>query len=112
MEGFSRLLSKASSSGSFPGLRVSGKVPPISHLLYRDDMLVFSKANLQHLQVLLSILDQFQTLSRRQINLNKSACLLSPRLYTTSRNDIISFLGMQSLSARPLYLGLPLSFGR
>lgn len=112
MEGFYRLLCKASSSGSFPGLRVSGKVLPISHLLHVDDMLVFSKANLHDLQVLISILDQFQTLSGRQVNFNKSACLLSPRLSTTSRNDIISFLGMQSLSAGSLYLSLPLSFGR
>lgn len=78
IEGFprSKLISKASSIGNFPSLKVCNKAPPISHLLFADVVLVFCKVNLVDSQVLTSILNQIQSLSSLQINFHNSVYFL------------------------------------
>lgn len=48
--------------------RVEGEGLRISHLLFVDDVLVFSKSNEDHITYLTCILTWFDTISRLKIN--------------------------------------------
>lgn len=51
----SRLLVRAEVSGSIHCTRISRSAPPISHLLFADDTLVFARANPQEVEVIRQI---------------------------------------------------------
>lgn len=44
---FSRLLTKAKSEGKIHGVKMSRTSPPISHLMYADDLTIYCRANIE-----------------------------------------------------------------
>jgi hypothetical protein len=100
-------------SGAFDCGRASGfsvgsrpSVINISHLLFADDILVFSEANPDHLRYLHVLLVCFEAVSGLNVNLAKS--LLVPIGNVDNVVELASILGCVTSSLPLKYLGMPL----
>eukprot|EP00253_Pinus_taeda_P019083 PITA_19083 len=74
-EGLSRLILEAKRTGLLKGLEVAVNLY-ISHLLFVDDILLFTNGNLNEMKELKTILDLFMKATGMQINLRKSHFIL------------------------------------
>eukprot|EP00253_Pinus_taeda_P033361 PITA_33361 len=74
-EGLSRLILEAKRTGLIKGLEVAVNLF-ISHLLFVDDILLFTNGSLNEVKELKNILDLFMKATRMQINLKKSHFIL------------------------------------
>ncbi|XP_043692868.1 secreted RxLR effector protein 78-like [Telopea speciosissima] len=63
------LLQKAESDGDIKGIRVRNRAPPITHLLFADDSLLFAEGKLEELYVIKSCLSTYCKASGQEINL-------------------------------------------
>lgn len=89
-EGLSILLRQAEVSGQLHGLKIARSAPSISHILFADDIYLFSKASKDSGTSIASILAKFQCATGQQINLQKSSIFYS--LNTPSRFETLSAL--------------------
>ncbi|KAL0409022.1 UNVERIFIED_CONTAM: putative mitochondrial protein [Sesamum radiatum] len=76
-ESFSSLLQTAELDGSIQGVSVCRQAPPISHLLFADDTLIFSRASLADSRAIQTVLDTYRRASGQEINLSKSSVSFS-----------------------------------
>ncbi|GLT59033.1 hypothetical protein SLA2020_318790 [Shorea laevis] len=63
--------------GLFHGIILSRLCPPINHLLFADDVMIFSRANNQEAETILRCLSSYSAWSGQHINLAKSAIFFS-----------------------------------
>ena len=109
MEALSCLINRAVEGNYLSGSRIAvrrGEDLVISHLLYADDTLIFSKANKEQLKYLSWILMWFEALSGLKINLNKSEIIQIG--IVDNVEELASKLGCKVGSFPTSYLGLPL----
>jgi hypothetical protein len=108
MEVLSKMLSGAIDCGHLSSFSV-GSTPPvinISHLLFVDDILVFSEANPNHLRYLRVLLVCFEAVSGLNVNLARS--LLVPIGNVDNVAELASIFGCGTSSLPMKYLGMPL----
>lgn len=67
------LFSKAQQEGRFYGISVGNDSPMINYLLFTDDTMFFCRSDSKAFSVLMSILRQYDSVSRQMINKTKSA---------------------------------------
>lgn len=72
MEVFSRMFSKAEADHASHGIRIARGAPPISHLLFADDVMLFCRANCGEVLKLHQCLAIFATWFGQLINHQKS----------------------------------------
>ncbi|KAL0405567.1 UNVERIFIED_CONTAM: hypothetical protein Slati_3870600 [Sesamum latifolium] len=72
-EAFSGLIRKAESEGTIEGVVVSRAAPPVSHLLFADDTLIFCQATKEALSSRQLVLTSFKAASGLMIDKGKSA---------------------------------------
>lgn len=72
-EGLSRLIKQNIQKQMIHGFKASRSGPPISHLLFADDSLVFCKATKKEARNMSLILNTYQRASGQEINYAKSA---------------------------------------
>lgn len=88
------------------GIKIARNCPPISHLMFVDDLVVFSRANQEDLQAIQSCLSQFQTWSRLSINMRKSTITFSKNVPNSSKTNLCTLFGLHHSTSKNLYLGL------
>ncbi|XP_019157741.1 PREDICTED: uncharacterized protein LOC109154396 [Ipomoea nil] len=111
-EGLSLLLQQAQSQGRIHGCRVARGAPPISHLLFADDSLLFFKAKIQEAEVIKQCLTRYERLSGQVVNYHKSNICYSKNTRDDDRNDVAHVLGVDQAPNYGKYLGLPSFIGR
>lgn len=79
IEGLSLILSLAKANNQFTGIKITPRLL-ISHLLFRDDVLIFGKGSLQDWGYLAIILKLFCNASGMKINAHKSSFFISSDL--------------------------------
>ncbi|XP_026438899.1 uncharacterized protein LOC113337439 [Papaver somniferum] len=99
-------------SKSIQGISVSRGAPPINHLLFSDDCLIFTHANLTSVNNLLQVLQDFSSQSGQVINFGKSYILFSNNMDLVVCDSLSNILGVQPMSKNEKYLGSPLIIGR
>ncbi|KAI0494111.1 hypothetical protein KFK09_024242 [Dendrobium nobile] len=104
MDALSCIFDEACHSLNFQGFKMGNLA--IHHLLYADDLLVFSKANLQEASCLHDILNRFGISSGLVVNPAKSTILFSNNCRQSE--DICDILNIQQTSRPFKYLGLPI----
>ena len=75
MEKLSLYISQKVNDGSWLPIRVSKKGPPISHLLFADDVLLFYRATNTQVRMVLDTLEDFCKASGLRVSFDKSRSL-------------------------------------
>ncbi|KAL4280035.1 hypothetical protein GQ457_03G016680 [Hibiscus cannabinus] len=111
-EGLSAALTAAQHEGRLPGVRASKNGPPVNHLLFADDSLVFLRNDLSEVHYLKDILSTYSAVSGQKVNFSKSTAYFSPRTPPQYRVAVHEALGVQEVSDPGIYLGVPILIGK
>ena len=112
MEGLHGLHTKLAARGDIHGFSLSRRSPPLTHLLFADDSLLFCRATIPKCQKVLDILEVYGRCSSQQINWNKTTIFFSKATSEDTRNRIKIALGVPKITQYEKYLGLPSLVGR
>ncbi|KAL4332654.1 hypothetical protein GQ457_07G000040 [Hibiscus cannabinus] len=112
VRGLSAALTAAQQEGHLPGVRASKHGPPVNHLLFADDSLVFLRNNMTEVQCLKDILLTYSSVSGQKVNFSKSTAYFSPRTPPAHRTAVHVALGVQEVDDPGIYLGVPLLIGK
>jgi hypothetical protein len=108
----SRLILKEESQGGLHGIKIARLSPPISHLLFADDVMIFSQANSNEANVILHCLSVYSLWFGQHINLSKSAMFFSKNCRHSVKRSIKSILNLPFIPTKAKYLGIPLFMHR
>ncbi|KAL4274039.1 hypothetical protein GQ457_13G030460 [Hibiscus cannabinus] len=111
-EGLSAALTAAQQEGHLPGVRASKHGPPVNHLLFADDSLVFLRNNMTEVQCLKDILLTYSSVFGQKVNFSKSTAYFSPRTPPAHRTAVHDALGVQEVDDRAFTLGFPYLLAR
>lgn len=119
-EGLSRLIKQNIQKQMIHGFKASRSGPPVSHLLFADDSLVFCIATEEEARNMAQILSMYQRASGQEINYAKSAISFAkgtPKQTQDgtpkqTQDTIITLLGIVKIGGFGKYLGLPETIGR
>jgi hypothetical protein len=87
-------------------------MPPITHLLYADDSILFCRAKQAEATVIMNILNTYQEASGQHINMAKSEMVFSPNISNNIKKEFQDILPVKISSSITKYLGMPTQFGR
>lgn len=107
MEALSNMLAQAADNGQ---IRLHPKCsdPKITHLLFVDDLLVFSDGSRVSLSGIQSVMEKFKTISGLAMNPDKSEIFFGG--YSDIASSVLADLAGFKVGSFPTrYLGLPLS---
>ena len=79
------------------GMKVARACPSISHLLFADDSLFFSKAQKEECQTILRILKEYEVVSGQLINFDNSSIQFGHKIEESARHELRDILGIQNL---------------
>ncbi|KAA3482036.1 RNA-directed DNA polymerase (Reverse transcriptase) [Gossypium australe] len=99
-------------AGTWEPTRLSRSGPPISHMFFADDLVIFCKAQMDQARLLKSILYLFCDISGHKISGRKSNIFFSKNTKADIRNQISQLLGFQEVQNLGMYLGVPLLHDR
>jgi hypothetical protein len=91
---------------------IATNAPPISHLLYADDSILFCRANPEEAIVIMNILKTYQEASGQKVNMDKSEMIFSPNISMDSKKQFQEKLPVKISNSIHKYLGMPTQFGR
>lgn len=111
-EAFSSLIHKAENHAEITGIKVARHAPPISHLFFADDSILFFRAKQCEVDKVKGIIALYEGASGQRVNLDKSELFSSGNISDERRQDLGSQLGAQTVEQYSKYLGLPTLVGR
>lgn len=107
-EVLSRMLDQELFTSNIKGAKASISGPALAHVMYIDDIVLFSKATRNDATNLIKCLDKYCSWSRQSINKSKSSVFFSKHTQANIRRAIKHLLQMKSLNKNAIYLGAPL----
>jgi len=108
----SGLIASYQDQGKIHGITIARNAPPISHLFFADDSVVFCRANKNEANHLMDIFAEYQRISWQKINLNKSEMVFSPNIVQSVKNEFQTYMPIKVTENIFKYLGLPTQIGR
>jgi hypothetical protein len=106
-EALSRLL-----YSSLRGFRIARSCTPLNHLLFADDLVLFSLATSGEAALIQTCLDKYNSWSGQTVNIQKSTILFSKNTAPATILAIQSILPYELTTAFAKHLGLPLLIGK
>lgn len=111
-EALSRILLKQESMGLLKGISISINSPPITHLLFADDLIIFIKSASTEASVIKGCLDDYCQQPGQAVKTSKSTILFSKNTSASSIHSITSIIPYKPTSSAPYYLALPFIIGK
>jgi hypothetical protein len=112
VEGLSSLMKKEEQVYRLKGVRNGITDPGISHLLFADDTIFFTRADLKSINSLKSVLKTYGEGYGQKINLQKSTIFFGSRCPLHVKQQIMEVLKVQNESNHTNYLGIPMYVGQ
>ncbi|CAM8936846.1 unnamed protein product [Rhodiola kirilowii] len=112
MEYLSRLINEAIRKGKLVAYKTKGCRTTFHHLMYADDLLIFSNGHTRSVNNLMKIINRFCELSGQQINSDKSRVFFSKLIGIERIKTILQNTKFSEGSFPTRYLGAPLYPGR
>lgn len=112
MEVLSRLILKEEMANSLHGISIVWGVPPISQLLFADDLMLFCRANCGEMLKLRHCLTTFAKWSSQMINYHKSYLHFSANMSSAAKANMADLMRLQQANLAGRYLVLPLCIPR
>ena len=81
---------------SLLGIKISNQAPSVNHLLFADGSLFFSLANPRAGNKLKKIIEVYEAVSGRAVNLSKSSITFGHKVSATVRTRMRNILGIHS----------------
>jgi hypothetical protein len=97
--------------GELQGLRNGRLGPRISHLLFADDSIFFSRSDERSVNALQRVLEIYCGGSGQRVNLDKSSIFFGSRCSDAIKDHVKQKLGVQSDALNETYLGMPTEVG-
>ncbi|KAJ9135548.1 hypothetical protein P3X46_032719 [Hevea brasiliensis] len=91
---------------------ISQRGPRITHLLFADDSILFSKATTHEAELIDNILKNYAELSGQLINFDKSTLIFSRNTHGAVKSNKTAILNIKNISSHDCFLGLPSTFPR
>ena len=107
-EVLSRLIENEHREGQLGGVKMNIGGPAITHVMYADDIMLFTKAKRCETETLNKCLELYCTWSGQRINKGKSGLVFSKPSQRGLRRDLKHILQMKCLKNDAMYLGAPL----
>ena len=102
------MLDRELSLGNISGAKASVRGPALTHVMYADDIVLFSKATRKDAETLASCLEKYYEWSGQSLNKTKSGIFFSKHTTANCKRSIKHLLQMKSLKKDAVYLGAPL----
>ncbi|XP_019460062.1 PREDICTED: uncharacterized protein LOC109359821 [Lupinus angustifolius] len=112
MEKLALLLTKKVDLGMWQPIKLSRGGPPLSHILFADDVLLFCKATKSQGMMVSSTLKEFCQASRLKVNKAKSKFVCSRKVSNQKKNAFMGICSMRVDSNLGNYLGILLVIGK
>lgn len=112
VKGLTALLKKAQGIGDIHGVKVCRGASIISHLLFADDCFLFFRATSRECEVIKSVLNVYEVVSGRAINLSKSEVYFSNNVKREIQESVINILSVNEAMGARKYMGIPSLIGR
>ena len=110
-EGLSCLLKDNDESSHLGGIKVAPSAPPVNHLLFADDSLLFFKGSREGAEELSNLLEVYCQASGQQINREKSSIFFTKGCPQATRDIVKGILHVDNESLNERYLGMPTDVG-
>ncbi|KAB1216631.1 hypothetical protein CJ030_MR4G007827 [Morella rubra] len=105
-EVLSRMLGRVENYGLFHGIKVSRRALSLSHLLFADDIMIFSRANTREVNQISIVLEEYARLSGQKINKAKSSLFCSGNTHSEVVVALCNSLQVKKMAMNNKYLGL------
>jgi hypothetical protein len=111
-EGLSCLLRSRGISENLVGIQVAPTAPPVNHLLFADDSMLFFKANIGAAMEVNNALQAYCQTSGQRVNRSKSSIYFGKGCAEQIREEIKLVLDVTNETLSEKYLGMPTEVGR
>lgn len=111
-EAFSDMFRKAEMRGLIHGAFICRSAPPISHIFFADDSLIFGRASQEEVGAICNIIEKFTSASGQRVNFEKSEIAFSRCIPKTHASLLGNECGIPVVAQHSFYLGLTASIGR
>ena len=112
LEKLSIAINNAVTQGNLDLIHITNGGPQISHLLFADDVLLFTKAKKSQFRFITDLFDRFSRASGLKINISKSRALYSSGTPQEKITNLTSISGIRNTTSLGKYLGFPMLQGR
>ena len=112
MEKLSAMILEKVELGLWKPVRISRDGLGISHLLFADDLLLFTEAKMSQINLVMQVLKEFEDLSGLAVNLDKSKAMVSKMVPRQKRLRLAAASSISFAGYLGNYLGFPLIQGR
>ena len=86
--------------------------PVVTHLVYADDVIIFSSGMKKSLQLIMKVLEDYAMISGQKVNHSKRCLLSHASLLDVRWHIVAQITGFHAQSFPVKYLGFPLYSGR
>ncbi|CAM8877661.1 unnamed protein product [Rhodiola kirilowii] len=96
--------------GIIEGIRICKNAPTITHLMFADDCLIFSKATREAVVGIKGLLKTYELVAGQKVNYSKSEIVFSKNVAGGEREELSNSLQVNTVQCHTKYLGLPMIF--
>lgn len=112
IERLSHCIREAVRTKRWKGIKLSRYGPLLSHLLFADDMVLFTEASVDQIHIIKECLDTFSKASGQRVSLTKSQIFFSTNIKAELASRIVDIAGINRTEDLGKYLGVPSLHGR
>uniref|UniRef100_A0A803NTT8 Reverse transcriptase domain-containing protein n=1 Tax=Cannabis sativa TaxID=3483 RepID=A0A803NTT8_CANSA len=109
-EVLSKLISQAEGQGRIHGIKIARDAPSVSHLMFADDTILFTRANVREASEIMKCLSTYEAWSGQTCSKTKSSVLFSQN--TVRKAEVLQALGIDHVNGQEKHLGNPFVFKR